>query len=274
MADFRGRAGGQYAPGRRRVLTRQNPGGGQTAGQSGGAVPPPAHPLAAFVYPDGSMEELQPPGAAAFLGATPPLVGYALAHAESATLQARFFWQHSPGRWVRVDLDRAPPDSPGQAVLVTVTPIALPAGLTPRELDVLTLMACGLSNTEIAGRLHSSSRTVSTHVEHVLGKLGQASRAGAAGVAADRGYLRLPVPGSGALRPASADGGRPAGAPRVGPPAAADRLGLPAARSRPPRRAGDGQRLGSGRGGDQRLRRDRRPAHRADRGRHGHLLHP
>jgi branched-chain amino acid transport system substrate-binding protein len=180
-------------------LTRQNPGGGQTAGQGGGAVPPPAHPLAAFVYPDGSMEELQPPGAAAFLGATPPLVDYALAHAESATFQVRFFWQHSPGRWVRVDLDRAPPDSHGQAVLVTVTPMELPAGLTPRELDVLTLMACGLSNQEIAGRLHTSSRTVSTQVEHVLGKLGQASRAGAAGVAADRGYLRLPVPGSGAL---------------------------------------------------------------------------
>jgi len=145
------------------------------------------------------MEELQPPGAAAFLGATPPLVDYALAHAESATFQVRFFWQHSPGRWVRVDLDRAPPDSHGQAVLITVTPMELPAGLTPRELDVLTLMACGLSNQEIAGRLHTSSRTVSTQVEHVLGKLGQASRAGAAGVAADRGYLRLPVPGSGAL---------------------------------------------------------------------------
>ena len=145
------------------------------------------------------MEELQPPGAAAFLAATPPLVDYALAHAESATFQVRFFWQHGPGRWVRVDLDRAPPDSHGQAVLVTVTPMELPAGLTPRELDVLTLMACGLSNQEIAGLLHTSSRTVSTQVEHVLGKLGQASRAGAAGVAADRGYLRLPVPGSGVL---------------------------------------------------------------------------
>ncbi len=40
---------------------------------------------------------------------------------------------------------------------------------------------------------------MSTHVEHILGKLGQASRAGAAGVAAERGYLLLPVPGSGAL---------------------------------------------------------------------------
>ncbi len=111
----------------------------------------------------------------------------------------RFFWQGSGGQWLRVHLDRAPPEPPGSAVLVTLTPTALPAGLTPRELDVLTLMACGLSNTDITGRLHTSSRTVSTHVEHILGKLGQASRAGAAGVAAERGYLRLPVPGSGAL---------------------------------------------------------------------------
>lgn len=144
------------------------------------------------------MEELQPPGAAAFLAASPALVDYARAHAESATSQVRFFWQYSQGQWLRVHLDRAPPEPQGSAVLVTLTPTALP-GLTPRELDVLTLMACGLSNAEIAARLHTSSRTVSTQVEHVLGKLGQASRAGAAGVAADRGYLRLPVPGSGAL---------------------------------------------------------------------------
>jgi branched-chain amino acid transport system substrate-binding protein len=213
-------------------LTRQHPGGGQTAGQGGGAVPPPAHTLAAFVYPDGSIEELQPPGAAAFLGATPPLVGYALAHAESATFQARFFWQRSPGLWVRVDLDRSPPGSPGQAVLVTVTPMALPAGLTPRELDVLTLMACGLSNAEIAGRLHTSSRTVSTQVEHVLGKLGQASRAGAAGVAADRGYLRLPVPGSGALPEGITIGHLHARAKAAAAPAPASRP-APAARPAP-----------------------------------------
>lgn len=145
------------------------------------------------------MEELQPPGAAAVLAASPSLVDYARAHTESATSRVRFFWQQSVGRWLRVHLDRAPPEPRGSAVLVTLTPTALPAGLTARELDVLTLMACGLSNTEIAGRLYTSSRTVSTHVQHILGKLGQASRAGAAGVAADRGYLRLPVPGSGAL---------------------------------------------------------------------------
>src|SRR5262249_54276604 len=122
------------------------------------------------------------------------LPGYARAQAGSPTSRVRFFWQHPGGQWLRVHLDRAPPEPRETAVLVTLTPAALPAGLTPRQLDVLTLMACGLSNTEIAGRLHTSSRTVSTHVEHILGKLGQASRAGAAAVAADRGDLRLPVP--------------------------------------------------------------------------------
>jgi branched-chain amino acid transport system substrate-binding protein len=184
-------------------LTKQSPDAGHTAGhtaeQGRGGRGPPARPVAAFVHSDGSTEELQPPGAAALLAASPELVDYARAHAESATSRVWFFWQHPGGRWLRVHLDSTPPDPQGSAVLVTLTSAALPAGLTPRELDVLTLMACGLSNQEIAGRLHTSSRTVSTQVEHVLGKLGQASRAGAAGMAADRGYLRLPVPGSGAL---------------------------------------------------------------------------
>ena len=177
-------------------MTSQDPDGGRSAEQGRA---PLASPLAAFVHLDGSTEELQPPGAAAVLADGPELLDYARAHAESATSRVRFFWQHPGGQWLRVHLDNAPPEHQGSAVLVTLTPAALPVGLTPRELDVLTLMACGLSNTDIAVRLYTSSRTVSTHVEHVLGKLGQASRAGAAGVAAERGYLRLPVPGSGAL---------------------------------------------------------------------------
>lgn len=180
-------------------MTKQYPDGGQTAGQGRNSREPPARPLAALVHSDGSTEELQPPGAAALLAAGPELVDYARAHAESATARVRFFWQHPGGQWLRVDLDHAPPEAQGSAILVTLTPAALPAGLTPRELDVLTLLACGLSNTDIAARLHTSSRTVSTHVEHILGKLGQSSRAGAAGVAAERGYLRLPVSGSGPL---------------------------------------------------------------------------
>jgi DNA-binding NarL/FixJ family response regulator len=44
-------------------------------------------------------------------------------------------------------------------------------GLSPREMDVLTLIADGLSNEEIASRLNVSANTVKTHVARVLEKL-------------------------------------------------------------------------------------------------------
>lgn len=71
----------------------------------------------------------------------------------------------------------------------------LPHGLTPRELDVVTLLIGGLSNGDIASRLWTSSRTVSTHVERILSKLGVRSRAGAAAVALEESLLVLPIPG-------------------------------------------------------------------------------
>jgi DNA-binding NarL/FixJ family response regulator len=43
--------------------------------------------------------------------------------------------------------------------------------LTPRELEVLTLMAKGLSNSGIAGRLVLGDTTVKSHVNHILTKL-------------------------------------------------------------------------------------------------------
>jgi DNA-binding NarL/FixJ family response regulator len=49
--------------------------------------------------------------------------------------------------------------------------------LTRREREVAGLLAEGLSNKEIATRLVISQRTVETHVDHVLNKLGIASRA-------------------------------------------------------------------------------------------------
>jgi DNA-binding NarL/FixJ family response regulator len=50
-------------------------------------------------------------------------------------------------------------------------------GLTRREQEVAGLLAEGLSNKEIATRLVISQRTVETHVDHILGKLGLTSRA-------------------------------------------------------------------------------------------------
>jgi non-specific serine/threonine protein kinase len=49
--------------------------------------------------------------------------------------------------------------------------------LTRRELEVAALVARGLTNRGIAGQLHLSVRTVDSHVDHVLTKLGFSNRA-------------------------------------------------------------------------------------------------
>lgn len=56
----------------------------------------------------------------------------------------------------------------------------LPAGLSDRELEVLRLLAGGLSNREIGARLFISRRTAESHVQHIYTKIGFSTRAGAA----------------------------------------------------------------------------------------------
>jgi DNA-binding CsgD family transcriptional regulator len=62
-----------------------------------------------------------------------------------------------------------------------------PHGLTPRELDVLRLVAAGRTNREIARRLSISPHTVAVHVGHILEKTGRRNRTEAASLAIREG---------------------------------------------------------------------------------------
>lgn len=95
--------------------------------------------------------------------------------------------------WVSVNLKGADPAP--TAVVSGAWCYELPYGLTIRELDVLTLLAVGLPNADIASRLTLSTRTVTTHVDHIMRKMGVFSRTSAAVVAVDEGIIRVPFPG-------------------------------------------------------------------------------
>ena len=68
-----------------------------------------------------------------------------------------------------------------------------PAGLTSREAEVLTLLASGLSNAEIAQRLFLSNATVKTHINRIFAKTGARDRAQAVRFAYQHG-LAAPAP--------------------------------------------------------------------------------
>jgi branched-chain amino acid transport system substrate-binding protein len=177
----------------------------------------------AFVDADGRVEELNDHRGRRLLEDHPQLVEYARAAVASGITGLRFLWVELP-TWQAIRIAHVPrPVGAAPAVLVEAVAVEAPYGLTVRELDVLTLMAGGLSNPEIAAHLGASPRTVSTHVERVLSKLERPSRAGAAALAVAEGLLRLPIPGGGrsveGLPIGLVDEIVEGGAPRARPPA-------------------------------------------------------
>jgi DNA-binding NarL/FixJ family response regulator len=82
-------------------------------------------------------------------------------------------------RLLNVVLETADPAAPGE--------VALPDDLTPREAEVLQLIAAGLSNAEIADRLVVSAATVKTHINRIFYKTGARDRAQAVRYAFEHG---------------------------------------------------------------------------------------
>lgn len=66
-----------------------------------------------------------------------------------------------------------------------------PAGLTSREVDILRLLARGMSNKQIANALMISPKTTNTHIEHIYAKLGVTNRALASLFAAKHGLIAV-----------------------------------------------------------------------------------
>ena len=75
-------------------------------------------------------------------------------------------------------------------------PVTLPDGLTEREAEVLTLIASGLSNTEIGQRLFVAETTVKTHVNRIFAKTRSRDRAQATTYAHQHGLAARPEPGT------------------------------------------------------------------------------
>jgi DNA-binding NarL/FixJ family response regulator len=80
--------------------------------------------------------------------------------------------------------------SRGGLELTVTFALQAPVELTPREMEVIQLLAEGLSNKEIARSLFISPRTVNFHLDNIYSKLGVSSRTEAAIYALRQGWVR------------------------------------------------------------------------------------
>ncbi len=81
------------------------------------------------------------------------------------------------------------PAGPSPAIVKPSPAPAYPDDLTAREVEVLRLVAQGLTNEQVAEQLMISPRTVNTHLTSIYGKIGVSSRSAATRYAVDRKLL-------------------------------------------------------------------------------------
>jgi DNA-binding NarL/FixJ family response regulator len=132
-------------------------------------------------------------------------IGYRLAPQERAVLEpyrasvrsllGEATWEEAQARGRAMGLEEAieyalaeekPEEKPSTTTTLSSTP-EHPGGLTSREVEVLGLVAEGLTNAQVAQRLFLSPRTVDTHLTSIYHKLGVGSRAAAVRFALDHG---------------------------------------------------------------------------------------
>jgi DNA-binding NarL/FixJ family response regulator len=101
------------------------------------------------------------------------------AHAVALRLGAQPLQQELERLAQRARLDLAPPGQPAEET----SGLAELLGLTPREAEVLGLVARGYTNRQIAAALVISVKTASVHVSHILEKLDARNRVEAAAIA-------------------------------------------------------------------------------------------
>jgi DNA-binding CsgD family transcriptional regulator/tetratricopeptide (TPR) repeat protein len=80
-------------------------------------------------------------------------------------------------------------DGLGERLAMATQPTSQPFGLSPREIEVLRLVAQGLTDAEVADQLFISYRTVTTHLTSIFTKLGVNSRVSATRIAVESGII-------------------------------------------------------------------------------------
>jgi two-component system, NarL family, response regulator LiaR len=103
------------------------------------------------------------------------------------------------GIWLGLRITRPAPPPPPPVVTIAAAPAAAPfvrdaaqvetLRVTPRELEILELIAHGLSNREIAQKLFVSENTVKTHSSRLFDKLGARRRTQAVQLGKQRGLI-------------------------------------------------------------------------------------
>ena len=132
-----------------------------------------------IVLPDVRPTDLERPTAIAIIPVVP----------DRARPTPRALVAVGPGRPATGDADRGAIETRVVAIPDADGP---PFGLSPREFEVLLILAEGRTNREIAERLFISERTVGVHVRRILAKLGVSGRVQAAGVAIRLGLVPEP----------------------------------------------------------------------------------